>query len=51
MKFEGGFRYDVTQPGNSNRGHEFSNDNRPGVIGKLLTPDDRYAIIEYLKSL
>jgi hypothetical protein len=50
-EFPGAFRYDVTQPGSSNRGHEFSNDSGSGVIGKLLSPDDRYAIIEYLKSL
>jgi hypothetical protein len=49
---EGGFLLDTSRAGNSNKGHEFNN-GRPGggVIGRLLTPDERFAIIEYLKTL
>lgn len=44
--------YDTAKPGNSNSGHEFKNGpRRNGVIGPLLSPDDRMAIIEFLKSL
>jgi hypothetical protein len=51
-RFRGGFRYDTTVTGNSNYGHLF--DNGPpgnGIIGPLLTPDERFAIIEFLKTL
>lgn len=50
----GAYKYDVTQTGNSNRGHEFNGDGTKlgkGVIGRLLSPEERGAIIEYLKSL
>ena len=51
-ELKGGYLYDVTKPGNSNRGHEFKDGPRGnGVIGPALSPDDRWAIIEYLKSL
>ena len=49
---------DTSIDGNSNRGHEFSAEysDRPhelraknGTVGPLLTPDERYAIIEHLK--
>ena len=51
-RFRGGFRYDTTVPGNSNYGHLFQ-DGEPGngIIGPFLTPDDRRAIIEFLKTL
>ena len=50
--FEGASLYDVTKPGDSNRGHEFKDGPKGnGVVGPSLSPDDRYAIIEYLKSL
>lgn len=51
-RFRGGFRYDTTVTGNSNYGHLF--DEGPpgnGIIGPRLTPDERYAIIEFLKTL
>jgi hypothetical protein len=50
---EGAFRFDTTLKGNSNGGHEFRNapPNTPGVIGPWLDPQDRLAIIEYLKVL
>jgi len=50
--FEGGFEFRTSDVGNSNAGHEFRN--APvgnGVIGPELTDDERWAIIEYLKTL
>ncbi|HXZ12417.1 MAG TPA: di-heme-cytochrome C peroxidase [Candidatus Sulfotelmatobacter sp.] len=47
----GDFELDTTIRGNSNSGHEFNNVKREGVIGRLLTPDERHALIEYLKTL
>ncbi|MGB8478820.1 MAG: di-heme-cytochrome C peroxidase, partial [Acidobacteriaceae bacterium] len=50
-KFPGAFVFDTTIRGNSNAGHEFTNNpNKPGVIGRQLTPDERRALIEYLKT-
>lgn len=50
--FKGGFLFDTSITGNSNRGHEF----RPGcrgngVIGRALAPHERWALVEYLKVL
>jgi mono/diheme cytochrome c family protein len=50
-KLDGGFKFDTSTRGNSNAGHEFNNGSGQGIIGPLLTPDERYALIEYLKSL
>ena len=54
-KLEGGYLYDVHKPGNSNKGHEFRDGSGPlgnGVIGRpALSEEDRWAVIEYLKSL
>jgi hypothetical protein len=51
-EIEGGFRLDTSVPGNSNQGHEFNNGPiGAGIIGRLLTPEERFAIIEYLKTL
>ena len=50
-KFPGGFRLDTSIRGNSNSGHEFNNGSGKGIIGPLLTPDERRALIEYLKTL
>jgi len=50
-KFPGGFKLDTSIRGNSNSGHEFSSGSRKGIIGPLLTPDERRALIEYLKTL
>jgi len=58
----GGFRFDTSIQGNSNEGHEFwgsSNPNaadyyrsgRRGVVGPALDENERWAIIEYLKSM
>jgi len=43
--------FDTSRPGNLNIGHEFSDTSGPGVIGRFLRPDERTAIIEYLKTL
>jgi len=48
--FPGGQTLDTTKPGNSNAGHWFTNDTRPGAIATELTPGQRMALIEYLKS-
>jgi hypothetical protein len=40
--FEGGFRFDTTLPGNSNEGH---------VYGTQLADEQKWELIEYLKSL
>lgn len=43
---------DTTTPGNLNVGHSFEDGPRKGgVIGPALAPDDRWALLEYLKSL
>jgi hypothetical protein len=55
--FKGYERFDTREDGNANTGHEFSKDYAPGkghaqkagVIGPLLTYDERMAIIEHLK--
>ncbi len=48
----GKFLFDTTKIGNSNMGHSFETGPRgAGVIGRLLTDDERWAIIEYLKSI
>jgi hypothetical protein len=48
----GGFEFDTTIRGNHNTGHEFNDDRtRSGVIGRGLSPDERRALVEYLKQL
>ncbi|MNL89144.1 hypothetical protein D3C87_2192920 [compost metagenome] len=48
----GSFRFDTRTKGNSNRGHEFRDGTvgKDGVIGPKLSPDQRLALIEFLKS-
>lgn len=41
-KSAGSFRYDTALPGQSNRGHEY---------GAKLSDDDRWALVEFLKTL
>jgi hypothetical protein len=55
---EGAFEFRTDQPpkdshpGNSNAGHEFRNSALGnGVIGPALSDEERWAIIEYLKTL
>jgi mono/diheme cytochrome c family protein len=47
--FPGAQMRETTQPGNSNAGHWFADDARPGRIGRALSEPDRMAILEYLK--
>lgn len=50
--FPGGFLYDTRVTGNANSGHEFRDGPRgAGVIGRLLQPEERWALLEYLKVL
>ena len=55
-KLENGFEFDTTIRGNWNTGHEFRKEYSKekeikGVIGPALSPGDRKALIEYLKTL
>lgn len=48
----GKFLLDTTLEGNSNAGHSFENGPRGnGVIGPLLTDEERWELVEYLKSI
>ena len=48
----GRFLFDTALLGNSNAGHSFENGPRGnGVIGPLLTDEQRWALVEYLKSI
>jgi hypothetical protein len=51
--FSGHLRFDRAIAGNSNLGHEFRNAPKgtPGVIGPYLSPEERMAIIEYMKVM
>ena len=50
--FDGGFVLDTRISGNHNSGHEFRAGPRGnGVIGRLLQPEERWAVLEYLKVL
>ncbi|MDH4566244.1 DUF2756 domain-containing protein [Pseudomonas sp. BN414] len=50
--FPGSFLLDTSIKGNGNHGHEFRDGCRKGgVIGRALSPDERLALIEYLKVL
>ena len=52
VEITGATLFDTTQPGNSNAGHRFKDGPKGnGVIGPAFSPDERAAIIEYLKSL
>jgi hypothetical protein len=48
----GRFLLDTSIQGNSNAGHSFENGTRGnGVIGPLLSEEQRWALVEYLKSI
>ena len=48
----GTFLYDTSLVGNANTGHSFENGPLgKGVIGRLLTDDERWALVEYMKSI
>ncbi|MCU1749970.1 cytochrome c [Pseudomonas sp. 6D_7.1_Bac1] len=50
--FTNGFVFDTSITGNHNSGHEFRAGERGnGVIGRLLQPEERWALLEYLKVL
>ena len=50
--FDGGFVLDTRISGNHNSGHEFrAGPLGNGVIGRLLQPEERWALLEYLKVL
>lgn len=47
------FKFDTSKAGNLNTGHEFTGDGTTfgnGVIGRLLSHDERNALIEFLKA-
>ena len=49
---KGASKFDVTLAGNSNSGHEFNDGPKgKGIVGRKLSPEERMAIIEYLKTL
>jgi hypothetical protein len=51
-ELKGGYFFETKNPGNANTGHKFKDGPRTkGVIGPSLSPDDRWALIEYLKSI
>jgi hypothetical protein len=48
----GSFLFDTSLVGNSNQGHSFQDGPRGnGVIGPLFTDEQRWALVEYLKSI
>ncbi|MGO4816464.1 hypothetical protein AB4156_43930, partial [Cupriavidus sp. 2MCAB6] len=48
----GTFLVDTSLLGNSNAGHSFQNGPRGnGIIGPLLAEQERWALVEYLKSI
>jgi len=51
IKAEGFFELDTSITGNSNKGHEFSDTPGKGVIGRGLSTEERYQLIEYLKDI
>ncbi|MHC2331176.1 di-heme-cytochrome C peroxidase [Bradyrhizobium sp. USDA 4454] len=50
-KIKNVFALDTTKRGNSNAGHEFSNEKGTGVIGPRLEEGERRALIEFIKTL
>ncbi len=46
-----GYLFDTSLIGNSNAGHSFEEQPGKGVIGPALTETERYALIEYVKSI
>ncbi|MFO2464213.1 di-heme-cytochrome C peroxidase [Pseudomonas sp. 15FMM2] len=50
--FKNAFQFDTSITGNHNSGHEFRAGKRGnGVIGRELAPQERWALLEYLKVL
>ncbi|WP_437729785.1 di-heme-cytochrome C peroxidase [Sorangium sp. So ce1335] len=49
---KGGFELVTDRPGNSNAGHEYRDGPRgKGVIGPALTEEERWELVEYMKTL
>lgn len=48
---ESHFKLKTNIRGNSNKGHEFSDTKGVGVIGRGLSEEERYQLIEYLKDI
>jgi cytochrome c5 len=48
---EGAFELDTQTLGNSNAGHQFSDDGGAGILGRGFSRDERLDLIEYLKTL
>ncbi|HYP26354.1 MAG TPA: cytochrome c [Blastocatellia bacterium] len=50
-KVKNAFKFDTSKKGNSNAGHEYRDGPRTkGVIGPALTDEERWALVEYLKT-
>ena len=52
-KAKGLFKFKTSKPGNLNIGHEFTGDGSSlgaGVIGRGLNANERYALVEFLKT-
>lgn len=47
----GKFLFDTTLVGNGNGGHSFEDGSGPGIIGRLLSEEERWALVEYMKSI
>ena len=47
----GTFLLDTSYQGNSNRGHEFKDGGGMGVIGPAFSEEERWELVEYLKTL
>ena len=51
-KISGGFLLDTNELGNANTGHEFKGDGTgAGVVGPELSEEERWALVEFLKTL
>jgi mono/diheme cytochrome c family protein len=50
-KAEGLFELDTSIPGNLNTGHEFNDGSGKGIIDRKLTEEERWQLVEYLKTL
>ncbi len=47
----GVYVFDTALPGNANTGHSFEAGRGKGIVGRELTDAERWALVEYLKSL
>ena len=50
-EFFGAFKFETQARGNHNTGHEFKGDGKgDGIVGRALSPEERLALIEFLKQ-